>query len=193
MDDNSNIAKSWNPGIGLTNLVTTLQALVISANTINQTLSKAFPLWTAGQIPGTTTNGDALAGNVGEYISSTVFSGSAIPLTTATTANITSISLTGGDWDVWGTVGFVADPATTATIFEGGINSVSATLPTPPGNGAYFQESLSVGAGALEPVWPTGATRISVSTTTTIYLVAQSTFAVNSMSAFGFIGARRRR
>lgn len=178
---------------GFSDLITVLKNLVVSANTINQTLAAVFPEWTAGQIPGTTTNGNATAGNIGEYISSSIASGSAVVLTSATPANVTSISLTGGDWDVWGTVGFVAAGSTTATIFEGGINSISATLPTPPGAGAYTQVGLSVGAGVTEPVFSVGSTRISLASTTTIYLVAQSTFAASTMSAFGFIGARRRR
>lgn len=178
---------------GIDSLITASKQIAISIGLLNQTLSAAFPLWTAGQIPGTTTNGDATAGNVGEYVSSTILSGAAISLTSATSATVTSISLTGGDWDVWGAVGFVANAATTATIFKGGINTVAATLPTPPGNGAYAQIGLSVGAGGPEPIFSVGSTRISLSVTTTIYLVAQSTFAVNSMSAFGFVGARRRR
>lgn len=178
---------------GLGDVVTALKNLVNSANSIGQNIASAFPSWTAGQIPGTTTNGDATAGNVGQYISSTVLSGAAVVLTTATPANVTSISLTGGDWDVWGTVGFVANAATTATIFEGGISQTSATLPTPPGSGAYSQFGLSVAAAGLMPVFPIGSVRVPLAATTTVYLVAQSTFAVNAMSAYGFIAARRRR
>lgn len=178
---------------GFIDMVTALKNLVISANTINQTIGKAFPSWAAGQIPGTTTNGDATAGNIGEYISSTVLSGAAVALTTAVTSNVTSIALTAGDWDVWGTVGYIANAATTASIFKGGINSVSATLPVSPGNGAYFELGLAVGAGGTEPVKPVGSERISLAAPATIYLVAQSTFAVNTMAAYGFIGARRRR
>ena len=178
---------------GLDGLVTASKQISIAIGLLNQTISTAFPGSPVGQIPGTTTNGNATAGNVGEYISSTVLSGAAVSLTTATSANVTSISLTGGDWDVWGTVGFVANVATTATIFEGGISLTTNTLPISPGGGAYAQFGLSMAAGATEPVFPVGSTRISLSTTTTVYLVVQSTFAVNSMAAFGFIAARRRR
>lgn len=145
------------------------------------------------QITGTTTNNDAASGIVGEIISATVASGSAVALTTATAKDVTSISLTAGDWDVWGTVCFTANALTTATVFQGGINTTTNTLPTPPGGGAYFQESLSVGAGGTEPCHSVGMMRQSLSGTTTVYLDAQSTFAVNSMSAYGYIGARRRR
>lgn len=178
---------------GLDGLVTASKQISIAIGLLNQTLTKGLPAQVIGQIPGTTTNGNATAGNVGEYISATVLSGGAIALTTATPANVTSISLTAGDWDVWGTAGFIANAATTATIFEGGINTISATLPTPPGNGTYFQLGLAVAAGATEPVMPIGSSRLSLAVTTTVYLVVQSTFAVNSMSGFGFIAARRRR
>lgn len=178
---------------GFSDLVTTLKQLVQGVNQLNQTVAAVFPSWTTGQIPGTTTNGNATAGNIGEYISSTILSGAPVALTTATPANVTSISLTGGDWDVWGTVGYIANAATTATIFKGGINNVSATLPIAPGSGAEFELGLAVGAGATMPVIAVGSMRVTLSVTTTIYLVAQSTFAVNTMSAYGFIGARRRR
>src|SRR5690606_6872188 len=46
---------------------------------------------------GTKNTSDADTFNIGEYISATVASGSAVGLTTATPANVTSISLTAGD------------------------------------------------------------------------------------------------
>ena len=175
---------------GLSDLITSMKNLVISANTINQTLTKVFPSWTAGQIPGTSTNGNATAGNIGEYISSTVLVGAPVSFTSsATPYNITSISLTGGDWDVWGSVGFVANSSTTATIFNGGINTTSATLPV--SGGALHQETLSVAAGALEPYFPVGMIRVSLATTTSVYLVGQATFAVSTMGGYGFLAGRR--
>ena len=162
-----------NPGFGggLSDVVTTLKNIVIAINNLNQNLNGIF---------------------ASDFVSSTVLSGSAVSLTSATPANVTSISLVGGDWDVWGNIGFVANAATTATVFEGGINTVSATLPTSPGAGAYAQYGLSVAAAGTEPAFSIGMTRINITTTTTVYLVAQSTFAVNSMSVFGFLGARLR-
>lgn len=126
------------------------------------------------------------------FVSSTIASGSAINLSNNTTANITSISLPAGDWEVSGNVVFTANAATTATVFQAAISSTSATLPTAPGAGALSVLGVSVGAGGTEPTLPTGVTRIVLTTTTTIYLVAQSTFAVNTMSAYGYIQAWRR-
>ena len=148
------------------------------------------PTISTPNIVGVATNTNASAGSVGEYISSTVLVGSAISLTTATPANITTISLTAGDWDVWGTV--CINPAGTTTISQivGGINTVSATLPTFPANGAGAQHNWTFTTGTQQTV-PLGTARFSLSSTTTIYLVIQSVFATSTNTGFGFIGARR--
>lgn len=141
-----------------------------------------------GQLPGTATNDSASAGNVGEYISSTLASGSAVTLTTATPLTVTSISLTPGDWDVWGTVSFVGNGSTTAYV--GAISSTNNGLPTNPAGGAYWQLNLASGA-TLNQTSPVGMTRVSLSATTTYYLVAASNFTGSANTAYGFIGARR--
>ena len=145
-----------------------------------------------GQLLGSGTNDNANAGNVGEFVSSTVLVGSAVALTTGVTANITSISLTAGDWDVWGNV--LTNPAATTTTSNivGSISTTSATLPTAPNGGAYAQLNTSIAAN-LPQALPTGTTRLSLSATTTVFLVTQVAFATSTMGAYGFIGARRRR
>src|SRR6185312_13653473 len=85
------------------------------------------------------TSAAATAGAIGQLISANVATAAAVGLTTASASQITSISLTAGDWDVWGTVCFVANGATTATVFNGAINTGIA-LPTAPALGGYFQE-----------------------------------------------------
>lgn len=141
---------------------------------------------------GTTTNDNAPAGQVGEYISATVAAGSAVALTTGVAANITSISLTAGDWDVFGDLGFTLDAATVPSLLIGGISPVSAAMPT-PGQGAYFATYPSQIAGQTSPAFPVGVARFSLSTTTTIFLVANASFITNTCAAYGFIGARRAR
>lgn len=142
---------------------------------------------------GSATNDTATAGNIGEYISANVAIGSAAGLTTATPANVTSISLTAGDWDVEGNVGFIANTGTLATLLIATINNgTSATLPTAPNDGAYAQQQIALPAAATQII-PTGRFRVSLSGTTTIYLIAQATFTVSTLTAYGFIGARRAR
>jgi hypothetical protein len=146
------------------------------------------PSQTAG-IVGTTTNNNANVGAVGEYVSSLVVNASAVPLTSNVTANVTSISLTAGDWDVRGDVSVVPTPTTSVTLFSGAINTVSATLPS-AGFGPRFNLPIAFTTGAGMNM-SLASFRISVAATTTVYLVASIVFTVSTCAAFGYIGARR--
>lgn len=147
---------------------------------------------TSGVI-GTTTNDSAAAGSVGEFISSTVPTG-AITLTDATATNITSISLTAGDWDVWGSVCWDLNASTVFNYLFGWSSSTSATLPAIP-----LTSSINFGTGGF--TYSSGATssmvipmqRYSLSTTTTIYLSVLPHFSVGNILGYGTINARRRR
>jgi hypothetical protein len=148
------------------------------------------PTSTVG-IKGTATNDSAPAGSIGEFITATVAAGSAVALTTATPANVTSVSLTAGDWDVWGTVAYTPAATTSITTMQGGINTTTAALPAAT-TGAYFANFMAAFVpGAINPSYSTGTLRLSLASTTTVYLVAQAAFTVAAMGAFGFIGARR--
>lgn len=142
---------------------------------------------TTNSIVGTTTNNNAVAGNIGEYVESNVVSGSAVSLTNATSTNITSISLTAGDWDVEGIVNYEMTGATT-TNFSSGSSSTSATL---GGENTFTYTPLSTAGftDQLGNVIPTR--RFSLSGTTTIYLVGQATFSVGSVDGYGMLRARR--
>lgn len=142
----------------------------------------------AGQYPGTTTNDNAAAGNIGEYVSSQVLAG-AVSLSTGSAKDITSIVLTPGDWDVWGAIG--VSPAGIPTSVEGWISAASASAPTRPNNGASFLLAASF-TSAAEINIPIGRTRFSLAVTTTIYLSALVAFP-STATAYGFIGARRMR
>jgi hypothetical protein len=141
--------------------------------------------------PGTTTNDSAAAGIVGEIIESEILAVSAVSLTASTTANVTSISLTAGDWDVWGTVFFDPAGTTSVTAFQGGINTTSATQPTLPGAGATYLHRQAAFVPVGDFGFPVGMRRLSLSATTTVYLVALGVFTVDTLGAYGYIGARR--
>lgn len=163
---------------------TTRQVLAVS--TAGTSLVFAQPQ--GDQLLGTITNDNATAGNVGEYIVGTVTSpGSSI--STATPANITSISLTAGDWDVWGITYFVPAASTTVTIFQSSISTTSATINQAPGVWQIVNQASSAPAASVSFI--VGPTRLSLSTTTTVFLVAQSTFATSTMTAYGTLQARR--
>lgn len=155
----------------------------VSVNQIAATGAIA-PSQTAG-LTGTTTNNNANSGSVGEYITAT---GTAVSLTSVTPANITSISLTAGDWDVSGNVSFVPAGTTVLQSFETSINTITATHAAIPFNATV--SGIIIGAGANNTQIPP-IQRISVATTTTVFLVATAVFVTSTLTASGYIRARR--
>lgn len=143
-----------------------------------------------GQYLGTATNDNASVGNVGEFISSEIGSGSAVSLTTGVYANITSISLTAGDWDIWGGITFAPAGTTVMGSAVATLSTVSATRPATPNGGAFNQIIATFTTGQGQ-VLPTGMMRLSISSPTTVYLVAFSNFTTSTCSAYGGIYARR--
>lgn len=140
-------------------------------------------------ILGTSTNDSPAAGYVGEFVSSILVTGSAVSLTTATAANVTSISITAGDWIIYGNVAFLPNAATTTDYVTAWTSSTSATIVA-----AELRSQLTWAAGTvlansagmyvpLQHAKVTGAT--------TIYLSCQAAFAVNTMTACGGIFAIR--
>ncbi len=142
-------------------------------------------------IAGTTTNDNAAAGVVGEYVNATLGAAPGTSLTSGTAKNITSISLTAGDWDVWGRVGTYNATAATWTYFYGGIGVSSATIT----GEEYFvdkPDGASVALANFQLVVP--LQRLSLASTTTIYLVCSPGFVGGTgVIGFGSISARRRR
>lgn len=143
------------------------------------------PSQTAG-IVGTTTNNNANAGSFGEYTSNPA---TGVALTTATSASVTSVSLTAGDWDVSGVVTFVPAGTTTVAQIIAGISTVNNTLPA-NNSGGYNLLAATLPTGAAQ-AYGSPVSRISLAATTTVYLIAQATFGVSTMTANGFIRARR--
>ncbi len=142
---------------------------------------------TTNGIKGTTAADNANAGSVGEYVSSNIVRGSAIALTSNTPANITSVSLTAGDWDCRGNAAFTNGAGITQEI--GAINTTSAALPTSPAGGAEVRITATI-ASADDSMWPAGTVREDISSTTTVFLIGDATF-TGSVSAYGFLGCRR--
>jgi hypothetical protein len=141
-------------------------------------------------ITGVSNASNAATGAVGEVITGTVASGSAISLTTATTANIISISLTAGDWEVRGQCATAPAGTTVQTVTSCAAVTTSATLPTGGDFMGYTRLPFTAGAG--QPVIaPLAAVRVNVSTTTTVFLVISSGFNTSTNAAYGTITARR--
>lgn len=143
-------------------------------------------------IVGTTTNDAAAAGNVGEYISSVIASGSAVSLTTGTAKTVTSISLTAGDWDVSIMGQFAGGATTTLAYILASISTTDNALNTTADRHCTFYYGNAVVFGGVSSVTaPVSQVRISIASTTTYYLTVQAGFGVSTCTAFGAIVARR--
>jgi hypothetical protein len=135
-------------------------------------------------IVGVTTNSSAAAGIVGEYVTAT---GSSTGLTTTTSTTLTSVSLTAGDWDVQAVISYVAAAGTTATALVTGTST--GTTSTFPTSHSLAGVSIGSGIGAVNIAGP--VTRYSLSSTTTVNAIGLAIFSGGTLSATGFIRARR--
>lgn len=137
---------------------------------------------------GTTTNDNAAAGSVGEFVSSNIAAASAISISSNTPKNLTSISLTAGDWDVWGN-GVVVSAGNSMTETFVGISTSTGTQPDLSLVAQYLTSLTNMGSMGLNAPMQ----RISLSGTTTIYLVVTAVFSTSTATMYGGIYARRRR
>lgn len=183
---------------------TAVSGLLTSNSSVLTTNSSGVPDWSTTlpsgltipipSITGVTDGSNAASGVVGEYISASILIGSAVSLTSTICSNVTSISLTAGDWDITGTVYFDPSPGTISNYQIGGISQTSATFETPATN------NNNAANGSITSTLPTdyacnlciGNYSANLTTTKTIYLIAQSSF-TGGMGAYGFIAARRAR
>ena len=186
---NTSAAPAWGTVSG-DGSITALGVLTVTET--NGVAFTAYATASVGQLPGTATNDDAADGKIGEYVSSVVASGSAVSLTTTVAANVTSISLTAGDWDVTGVIDFAFAASTSYTNVAGSISETSATMGAQD-SGFDFECPATVPTATSAQAWVVPAVRMSLSATTTVYLVAQATFTVSTLKAYGTIRARRMR
>ena len=141
------------------------------------------PSQTSG-IAGTTTNNNANAGSVGEYVATT---GSGTSLSNGVYADLATESLTAGDWDVECSVYF-ANSGATISVVQVGVNTAANANPnTVPGFGQIITGLSSPSIQALT----TPQVRESLASTTTLRCGAQVGFASGTVTATGFIRARR--
>lgn len=134
---------------------------------------------------GVTNGSTATPGYVGELISSYVPDGSAITLTSTVAANVTSVTLTPGDWDC--TAG-VRGTQTGASVVSASLNTASATIGSPP-----YNLVVGLSSGTLSyPDFAIPGRSYNITSNTTVYLVTKMTFS-STMTAGGFISCRRMR
>lgn len=148
-------------------------------------------LFPDGGVPGTGTNDNAVAGQVGELMTARqAGGGSALSMSNGAGLNVTSLSLTAGDWDVSGVVAFIPQSTTIRGRCIAGISTASTTIPTNTDDRGQLTLNTADSTGndftVAAPVQ-----RISIAATTTVYLVGYSDFSSGTMKAYGTIRARR--
>lgn len=135
-----------------------------------------------GELLGVTVNYDK---QIGDHVSSYIPVGSAVTISaTATDQNVTSISLTPGEWDV---TMMMATLVTSGTLVSGSINDVSNTL-----SSLYSDRTYEYIPSATTTDYKTVANvRFSLTSTTNIYMVVRAVFVGGTHYAFGRLSATR--
>ena len=176
------------PYTGITSLPTTLSGYGITDaahSGTNSDITSLTGLTAVSPLVGVIDGSSAAAGKLGEYV---VANPSGQAVTTNTPLNVGSISLTAGDWDVTGVINFNCATTTSVTLLQACSNNTSATM-TSVGVSQVYSAFVPGNGNSLNFALPT--VRYSLTTTTTIYLVANATFTISTMTSGGQLRARR--
>jgi hypothetical protein len=147
-----------------------------------------------GQLVGTATNDSASAGNVGEYLETNA-ANNAVSLSNGAAANLMSLSLTAGDWDVTLHANFVYGATIVLQRIVVEIGTTSATVGLTQGR--YFDTQYpaswtpSIAGNIISLVVP--SVRLSLANTTTIYGCVFPNFNTDTLAGGGKLSARRMR
>ena len=141
------------------------------------------PTITTPIIVGVSNGSAAAAGQVGQILSNT---STGVAMTSTIPAMVTTLSLTAGDWDVWGSVKFVAAATTTITTLAAAISTSSGAVADP-----QVSFNLPFTTGNTNQLVPTQIT-VNVGSTTNVYINGYASFGISTMTCDGFIYARRR-
>lgn len=138
-----------------------------------------------GLVQGATSGSTAPSGYKGEVISSSVLNSSAISVTNQTTTQVTSISLTAGNWMVIGNVSFRGSTTNLGWALAAINNAVVLPDPSLLG-GPEFVSAVTGFFGVNAP-----STILTLTGTTTIYLICFASILSGTVTACGNIYAIR--
>jgi hypothetical protein len=144
----------------------------------------------------------AISTAFGTVVSGSRLSASSLALVSGTTTDITSITLTAGSWDISGAISLIPATTTSVGLSVYAIGPTSATL---PGGGGGELPNSATGSARIRPqiVVPTvynttqhqtalmPTYRATLTATTTLYLMVDIAFTVSTLSAYGWIQARK--
>lgn len=128
---------------------------------------------------------------VGDIISTTVLTGAAVSLSTATAKDVATISLSQGEWECRAIISRNLNASTSVTVLSGSIGSAADTIGTQGVNSMTQLQTAANVMGATGQDTKIGPTRLLLTATTTYHLVAKDTFTVSTNAAYGDITCRR--
>lgn len=134
-----------------------------------------------------TTTGQLGVGTAGQTQTSAISQGSAVSLTTATPANVTTIALSIGTWSISALAQFGGSPTVTGPQ-QVSISTASAVHSTLGNNSAQSAWATANFALGNVPVTVPGFV-LTVATPTTVFLVSSGVFGAGTMTAYGRITA----
>jgi len=140
---------------------------------------------------GTITNDNAPAGIIGEFMSVQRPSTSPLSVTSGTSLVVQSLTLTAGDWDVWGAVGFNLNVGGQQSVVRGWINMGGSTMPSIDQMGG--NAIRNVPADSTQALLPVTPLRVSLAGSVAVSIGALATFNSGTVAAFGQLMARRAR
>lgn len=162
-----------------------------STSILGSTVTVTPPVTLTGGIQGKADGSRAASGIVGEVIESKVPNLFVLSIASNTPTNVTSISLTAGDWEVSGGIIMPGSGITSPT-------SANYTGSISPTSGTHLADGTQV--TNTEPTKTTTDSYVSISlpprtisltATTTYYLVASRVFSAGTCWAGGYLHARR--
>ena len=135
--------------------------------------------WSKGQTGASTVT----AGYMGELQSSIV---TAVAISNSTVTQVTSLSLTAGNWIVYGNIYTVPASTTTQSYIKGAIDATTATIT------ANRSAQIAASVAATDPVGLTvPCMNVNISGTTIYYLNAYVAYATSTLTIDGQLFARR--
>lgn len=149
------------------------------------------PSTNAVSISGTNTNDNAAAGFVGQYVESIISANTNVPGASGVWADCTSISLTAGDWQLTSIIEVIPNGATMNGPNQLGIGVNAGTNITDLVRGSNLttvNNSSSENRGGM-----LGGYRLSLATTTTVYMKFNAVFTVATPQFNGRLSAVRTR
>jgi len=181
---------TWDAGLQIQSQGTAgyTNAIVVKGNSGGATTFTVTPAGVVtanGGVTGVANGSSAAAGIVGETPTPTNLT--SVALSTAVPANVSSATLSAGDYQVQCTVNYNPAGSTLGTVYYASVSGTSATV-GPTSNNSIL--SATTPAGAAQVI-SSPDTIQHLSSATTLYCVANAAFSVSTMSANGFMNIRR--